>query len=154
MNFKSLEPNFLTLNPFESKKNWPKHSSVHDIMAYGSTPYVGMTLKKIPSTLKVHKRHAQNVYLRLVKSLHEQYQALSASMSNRCGIYIKQIHVIRDLVTKPIQHNHNACKKLVVNWQLLEHSMLKSFSKIVRVYCDQCDCIILLQPYNKCWLAV
>ena len=52
-------------------------------MVYGSTPYVGMTPKKMAATLKVHKWHAQNVCVRLVKGLHEPYQALlSASMSN------------------------------------------------------------------------
>ena len=52
-------------------------------MAYGSTPYVGMTPKKMAATIKVHKWHAQNVYVRLVKGLYEPYHALpSASMSN------------------------------------------------------------------------
>ena len=53
-------------------------------MAYGSTPYVGMALKKkMAATLKVHKWHARNVSVRLVKGLHEPYQALpSASMGN------------------------------------------------------------------------
>ena len=31
------------------------------IMAYGSTPYVGITLKKMAPTLNVHKWHARNV---------------------------------------------------------------------------------------------
>ena len=54
------------------------------IMAYGSTPYVGMTPKKMAATLEVHKCHTRNVYVRLVKGLYEPYQALpSASMSNR-----------------------------------------------------------------------
>ena len=35
------------------------------------------------ATLKVHKWHARNVYVKLVKSLYEPYQALpSASMSS------------------------------------------------------------------------
>ena len=52
-------------------------------MAYGSTPYVGMTPKKMAATIKVHKLHARNVYDRLVNGLYEPYQALpSASMSN------------------------------------------------------------------------
>ena len=35
------------------------------------------------ATLKVHKRDTQNVYVKLVKALHELFQALlSASMSN------------------------------------------------------------------------
>jgi len=53
-------------------------------MAYGSTPYVGMTPPKNGGTLKVHKWHTWNVCVRLVKGLHEPYQALpSASMGNR-----------------------------------------------------------------------
>ena len=53
------------------------------IMAYYRTPYVGMTPKKMTSTLIVHKWHARNVCVRLVKGLHEPYQALSsASMGN------------------------------------------------------------------------
>ena len=52
-------------------------------MAYGSTPSVGMALKKMAATLKVHKWHARNVTIRLVKGLHEPYQALlNASMGN------------------------------------------------------------------------
>ena len=55
----------------------------HVIMAYSSTPYVGMTPKKMVATLKLHKWHARNLYVRLVKGLHEPDQAvLSASMSN------------------------------------------------------------------------
>ena len=59
------------------------------IMAYGSTPYVGMAPKKMAATLKVHKWHARNVDVRLIKGFHEHYRALSsASMSNgtvRCA---------------------------------------------------------------------
>jgi len=52
-------------------------------MAYGSTPYIGMALKKMASTLKVHKGHTWNVCVRLVKGLHEPYQTLpSAFMDN------------------------------------------------------------------------
>ena len=52
-------------------------------MVYGSTPYVGMTLKKMVATIKVHKSHTRNVCVRLVKGLYDPYQALpSASMSN------------------------------------------------------------------------
>ena len=52
-------------------------------MASGSTPYVGMAPKKLAATLKVHKWHNQNVSVRLVKGLHDSYQALlSASMGN------------------------------------------------------------------------
>ena len=43
------------------------------IMAYGSTPYVGMAPKKMAATVKVHKWHAQNVCVRLVNGLHEPY---------------------------------------------------------------------------------
>ena len=54
------------------------------IMAYGSTPYVGMTPQKMAATIKVYKWHAQNVTVRLVNGLHEPYQAvLSTSMGNR-----------------------------------------------------------------------
>ena len=53
-------------------------------MAYGSTPYVGMTPKKMVATLKVHKCHARNVRIRLVNVLHEPYHALSTvSMGNK-----------------------------------------------------------------------
>ena len=53
-------------------------------MAYGSTPYVGMTPKKMVATLKVHKWHARNVCVRLVNGLYEPYQELSgASMANK-----------------------------------------------------------------------
>ena len=44
-----------------------------------STPYVGMALKKMAATLKVHKWHAWNVRVRLVKGLHEPYQALPSA---------------------------------------------------------------------------
>ena len=47
-----------------------------NIMAYSSTPYVGMTLKKMAATLKVHKWHTRNVCVRLVKGLHEPYRML------------------------------------------------------------------------------
>ena len=53
-------------------------------MVYGSTPYVEMTKNGSHAHLEVHKWHTGNVYVRLVKGLHEPYQALpSASMSNR-----------------------------------------------------------------------
>ena len=59
--------------------------AVHmNIIAYGSTPYVGMTPNKMAATLKVHKWHARNVCIRLVNGLYEPYQALSsASMANK-----------------------------------------------------------------------
>ena len=50
-------------------------SAMLAIMAYGSTPHVGMVLKK--------KSHTRNVNIKLVRGFHEHYQALSsASMSN------------------------------------------------------------------------
>ena len=53
-------------------------------MAYGSTPYVGMTPKKNGGHIEVHKWHARNVCVRLVNGLYEPYQALSsASMANK-----------------------------------------------------------------------
>ena len=53
-------------------------------MAYGSTPYVGMTPEKNGGHIEVHKWHAQNVCVRLVNGLYEPYQALSsASMANK-----------------------------------------------------------------------
>ena len=59
-------------------------SASYIIMAYGSTPYVEMTPKKMAATLKVHKWHAWTVCIRLVNSLYEPYQALSnASMANK-----------------------------------------------------------------------
>ena len=52
---------------------------VKNIMAYGSMPYVGMTPKEKEATLKVHKRHAQNVCYS-----QRPHQVLSsASMSNK-----------------------------------------------------------------------
>ena len=57
-------------------------------MAYGSTPYVGIALKKMAAILKVHKWDARNVSTRLVKGLHEPYQALlSATMGNGTIIF-------------------------------------------------------------------
>ena len=54
------------------------------IMAYGSTPYIGMTPKKSGSHIKSYKWHARNVCIRSVNGLHEPYQALSSSsMGNR-----------------------------------------------------------------------
>ena len=54
-------------------------------MVNGSTPYVGMTPKKNGGHIKSVQ---MNVYLRLVKGLHEPYQALSsASMSNGTVIF-------------------------------------------------------------------
>ena len=45
--------------------------------------YIGMAPKKMAVTLKVHKWHTQNDYIRLVKGLREPYLALpSASMGN------------------------------------------------------------------------
>ena len=52
-------------------------------MVYGSTPYVGMAPQKMVVTLKVHKWHAWNIRIRLVRGLHEPYLPLpSASMGN------------------------------------------------------------------------
>ena len=48
-------------------------------MAYGGTPYVGMTPKK-------NGGHIKSACVRLVNGLHERHQALpSASMGNRTG---------------------------------------------------------------------
>ena len=41
-----------------------------NIMAYHSTPYAGMTPKKMAATLKVYKWRARNVCVRLVNSLY------------------------------------------------------------------------------------
>ena len=59
--------------------------SSHDIVVYSSTPYICRDdPEKMVATLKVHKWHAQNVYVRVVKGLCEPDQALSsASMSYR-----------------------------------------------------------------------
>ena len=52
----------------------------HNIMAYGSTPYVGMAPKKNGGHIKSAKMARSKC---LVKGLYEPYQALqSASMSN------------------------------------------------------------------------
>ena len=62
-------------------------------MAYGSMPYVGMAPQKMAATLKVHKWHARNVSVRLVKGLHEPYQALpSASMGNGTITFAGEYH--------------------------------------------------------------
>ena len=62
---------------------WHKKWNKVIIMAYGSTPYVGMPWKKIVATLKVHKWHTRNICVRLVKGLYKPYQALpSVSMGN------------------------------------------------------------------------
>ena len=47
-------------------------------MAYGSTPYVGMTPKKNGRHIKSAQKHARNIFVRLVKGLYEPYQALSS----------------------------------------------------------------------------
>ena len=57
------------------------------IMAYGSTPYVGRASKKIVAILKVYKWHAWNVCIRLVKGLHEPYQALPSAYMGNGTIY-------------------------------------------------------------------
>ena len=58
--------------------------AAQSIMAYGSTPYVGMTPKKNGGHIESHKWHAQKVCDRSVNGLHEPYQALSSSsMGNR-----------------------------------------------------------------------
>ena len=63
------------------------------ILAYSSTPYVGMTPKKMAATLKVYKWHARNVSVRLVNGLHEPYQVLSsASMGNRTVNFASEHH--------------------------------------------------------------
>ena len=52
-------------------------------MAYGSKPYVGMTLKKNGGYIQSAQMTRWNVCIRLVNGLHEPYQALSsASMGN------------------------------------------------------------------------
>ena len=48
------------------------------IMAYGSTPYVGMTLKKNDGHIESCKWHARNICVRSVNVLHEPHQALSS----------------------------------------------------------------------------
>ena len=48
-------------------------------MAFYRTPYAGMTQKKMAATLKVYKRHTQNLCVRFVTGLHESsryYQLL------------------------------------------------------------------------------
>ena len=53
-------------------------------MAYGRYTICRDDPKIMAATLKVHKRHARNVCVRLVNGLYERYQALlSASMGNR-----------------------------------------------------------------------
>ena len=53
------------------------------IMAYGSTPYVGMAPKKNGGHIKSAQITRSKCYVRLVKGLYEPYRALpSASMSN------------------------------------------------------------------------
>ena len=53
-------------------------------MTYGSTPYVGMALKKNGGHIISAQMTRLKCYVRLVKGLYEPYQALpSASMSNR-----------------------------------------------------------------------
>ena len=53
------------------------------IMAYGSTPYVGMIPKINGGHIKSAQMTRLKLYVRLVKGLYEPYQALpSASMSN------------------------------------------------------------------------
>ena len=46
------------------------------IMVYGSTPYVGMTLKKNHGHIKSAQMTHSKCCVRLVNGLHEQYQAL------------------------------------------------------------------------------
>ena len=46
------------------------------IMAYGSMPYVGMAPKNNGGHFKSAQWHTQNVCVRLVKGIHEPYQAL------------------------------------------------------------------------------
>ena len=66
-------------------------------MAYGSTPHVGLTPKKMAAALKVHKWHARNVSVRLVNSLHEPYQALpSASIGNGNITFAGKHHKVPD----------------------------------------------------------
>ena len=43
----------------------------YDIMAYGSTPYVGMAPQKNGGHIKSAQTHAWNVCVRLVNGLHD-----------------------------------------------------------------------------------
>ena len=82
------------------------------IMTYVSTPHVGMILKKMVATLKVHKWHARNLYVRLVKGLHEPDQALSSAfMSNRTINFIEHGEQIASRLYTRLKYYHQITRK-------------------------------------------
>ena len=105
---KCQSPSNLPQNCQQVSNVWHERSSKttnHDlIMAY---THVGMTLKKMAATLKVHKWHARNVCIRSVKGFHQPYQTLpSASMANRTITFAGEYHSS----TRPASHQ---------NWQIV-----------------------------------
>ena len=66
-------------------------------MAYGSTPYVGMTPKKNGGLIKSAQMTRSKCLHRLVNCLHEPYQALSStSMGNRTVNLLESIAKVPD----------------------------------------------------------
>ena len=73
-----------------------KQSYMH-IMAYGSTPYVGMTPKKNGGHIKSAQMTRSKCLQRSVNGFHEPYQALSsASMGNRTVNLLESIAKVPD----------------------------------------------------------
>ena len=67
------------------------------IMAYGSTPYVGMTRKKNGGHIKSAQMTRSKCLHRSVNGLHEPYQALSStSMGNRTVNLLESIAKVPD----------------------------------------------------------
>ena len=68
-----------------------------DIMAYGSTPYVGMTPKKNGGHIKSAQMTRSKCLHRSVNGFHEPYQALSStSMGNRAVNLLESIAKVPD----------------------------------------------------------
>ena len=72
-------------------------SCILGIMAYGSTPYVGMTPKKNGGHIKSAQMTRSKCLHRSVNGLHEPYQALSStSMGNRTINLLESIAKVPD----------------------------------------------------------
>ena len=76
----------------------PRYKSLKDnIMAYGSTPYVGMTPKKNGGHIKSAQMTRSKCLQRSVNGFHEPYQALSStSMGNRTVNLLESIAKVPD----------------------------------------------------------
>ena len=83
---------------FATERLFPRHrADLPVIMAYGSTPYVGMTPKKNGGHIKSAQMTRSKCLHRSVNGLHEPYQALSSTcMDNRTVNLLERIAKVPD----------------------------------------------------------